>query len=73
MGSPQTFGLPDYDACRRSGACGNDCKRAFASMHTGGVQFLLADGSVRFVSENIDFNVLAAVATISGGEAIGEF
>jgi type II secretory pathway pseudopilin PulG len=39
----------------------------------GGVQMCLADGSVRFVSENIDPAVLKALATPAGGEMIGEF
>ena len=30
--------------------------RGFSSTHTGGVHFLLGDGRVQFVNENIDFN-----------------
>jgi hypothetical protein len=39
----------------------------------GGMNAMLLDGSVRFVSENIDPSVLEALSTISGGEVIGEF
>jgi prepilin-type processing-associated H-X9-DG protein len=37
-------------------------------MHPGGMNILLCDGSVRFVSFNVDINLLAALATIAGGE-----
>lgn len=39
----------------------------------GGVQGALSDGSVRFISENIDPEVFKALMTISGGERIGAF
>lgn len=45
----------------------------FMSRHTGGGHFGLADGSVKFVSENIDLFVYRSLATIQGGEIIGEF
>ena len=47
--------------------------RAFRSDHEGGVQFTLADGSVHFVSENIDATLLDALATRNGGEVVGVF
>ena len=45
----------------------------FMSRHTGGASFALADGSVKFISQSIDLGVYRALATIQGGEVIGEF
>lgn len=39
----------------------------------GGCQILLADGSVRFVSENIVPEIFEAIATMSGGEPVNEY
>lgn len=45
----------------------------FHSNHTGGVQFLILDGTVRFISENLDNLVRRALGTRSGGEVVAEF
>ena len=45
----------------------------FRSRHPGGAQFLLADGSVRFISETINMLTFSALGTKAGGEVIGEF
>jgi len=45
----------------------------FTSTHTGGAQFLLADGSSRFISENIDLTLLKSLGTRDKGEVLGEF
>jgi prepilin-type N-terminal cleavage/methylation domain-containing protein/prepilin-type processing-associated H-X9-DG protein len=43
------------------------------SFHPGGAQVLLGDGSVRFVSENLNTALLRALVTPRGGEVVGEF
>ena len=43
------------------------------SWHTGGIQVLVADGSVRFVSENISLQTLGAILTRNGGDIPGDF
>ena len=45
----------------------------FASYHTGGAQFVMGDGAVRFVSNSIDLNLYRGLASRAGGEVVGEF
>lgn len=47
--------------------------RSFRSEHVGGVFFLIADGHIQFVSENIDALLLDSLATRNGMEVIGVF
>jgi prepilin-type N-terminal cleavage/methylation domain-containing protein len=44
-----------------------------SSQHTGGAHHLLCDGSVRFISENLDVIVYDSLVTKGGGETVGEF
>lgn len=43
------------------------------STHTGGCQVLLADGSVRFISENIDGGTRRGLGYIADGNTLGDF
>lgn len=67
--------IPDYDRCVAIGGTGgsNACKRGWGSMHVGGMQVLLADGSSRFMSENIDLGIFQSLGTPEGEEIIGEW
>lgn len=46
---------------------------SFGSYHVGGAHFALADGSVRFISENIDMTLYQSLGSIGKGEVVGEF
>jgi hypothetical protein len=45
----------------------------FSSDHTGGIQVLMCDGAVRFVSQSIAPATLKALFTRNGGETVGDF
>lgn len=62
---------------RYPGLCGQDnswsTSRGFRSDHVGGAQFVLCDGSVRFISENIDYGTYQRLGSRRDGQTVGEF
>lgn len=52
------------------GSCGVNCSNDYGlyGFHAGGANVLLADGSVRMLSETTDINVLVGLITRTGGE-----
>jgi hypothetical protein len=59
------FTSPGSNALAQWGAPG--------STHTGGCHGLLADGTVRFLSENMDLNIQNRLFYQADGNTIGEF
>lgn len=53
--------------CRSSVDGGPHSAANFRSEHTGGGHFLLADGSVQFISESIDLTLYRRLSTVSEG------
>lgn len=77
-----------YDGQGNSGPCAINCSNArvhpggsgfskwgagFYSFHTGGTMVQMADGSVRFLSENISSITLISLVSRDYGETIGDF
>lgn len=46
---------------------------AFRSDHPGGVQFVMLDGSVHFIADDIDDDILDSLVTRAGGEIIRDY
>jgi prepilin-type N-terminal cleavage/methylation domain-containing protein len=60
-----------YPNCHECGGCGSGDARGVwnsKSRHEGGAFHLFGDGAVRFVSENIDFNLYQSLGSINGNE-----
>ncbi len=57
------------------GNCAINCVNYdnYYSFHTGGAQILLVDGSVRFVSQNVDLETLVRLVHANDGQVVGEF
>jgi prepilin-type N-terminal cleavage/methylation domain-containing protein/prepilin-type processing-associated H-X9-DG protein len=53
--------------------CTNFASTNLYSFHTGGAQVAMADGSVRFISENIDMATFFRLLAVADGEVLGEF
>ena len=67
---------PDVTAnCGLGSSCDNNATSMVAarSWHTGGVHVLLADGSVRFVSSNIDWTTWQNLGNRMDGNVLGDF
>jgi prepilin-type N-terminal cleavage/methylation domain-containing protein/prepilin-type processing-associated H-X9-DG protein len=63
--------LPNsQDTTAVAGGPGLRLDRAFNSSHTGGVNFLMCDGSVRFINDGVSPAAYAAAGTRNGGESI---
>jgi hypothetical protein len=59
-----------------SGTLSTDANAAnvpLSSFHTGGVQVAMADGTVRFISDNISMNTLTLLAVRDDSQPVGEF
>ncbi len=59
--------------CRYTGACWADVYLGVRSNHSGGVNLSMADGSVRFVTNNINQATWVAIGSINGGEVFNDF
>lgn len=59
--------------CCLLNATGPAAESAFGSRHPSGANFLFGDGSVRFISENINSTTYANLAAIRDGNPLGEY
>jgi len=75
-GADPLLRITDYEVCRDNivGGATWRCWRQFASLHTGdGTNFVMCDGSVRFLSTFLDGLIYESLATIAGNEVIPAF
>ncbi|MEQ9411099.1 MAG: DUF1559 domain-containing protein [Fuerstiella sp.] len=59
--------------CRPSWSGGPHWATNFRSFHSGGASFLFCDGSVHFLSENIDMTLYRNLSCMQDGNVVGEF
>ncbi len=67
----QTPAVAGGDNCARP--CNWNTEAGFRSQHVGGAHFLLGDGAVRFISQNIDHENYQRLGGKADGDPVGEF
>lgn len=67
-GEPNTGG-----ACSQPGGGAWGTAQGFKSLHVGGCHVLLGDGSIRFLSQNLDFVTLQKLGDRRDGQPVGDF
>ncbi len=74
-GLNQSRGWPNAPGnCGSTGVCGNmGTNIPLSSGHTGGVNALFGDGSVKFLTNNITLDNLARLATRDDGQPVGNY
>ncbi|MDR1384222.1 MAG: DUF1559 domain-containing protein [Planctomycetaceae bacterium] len=80
IGKSTWVGMPAGDGCFPTlvvgtthdvfGKQNGGSSHAFSSEHHGGTNFTFGDGSVHFISETINPDILRAISTRSGGETV---
>ena len=84
IGWADSEGPFSFDGARGDGSaegCGAPCSAVMNarndnepySFHSGGANFLFADGHVQFLSDSVPLRVLAALCTRNAGEVVGDF
>lgn len=59
----------EYNTCEAAWPV-NHCQRGYGTWHPGGLNFSFGDGSGRFISRNVDMELLGSMASMAGGERV---
>src|SRR6476659_8352671 len=69
-GNPLNYFIYPDDETNIKSAPNWQAARGFKSLHAGGAHFVMSDGSVHFVTENIDHTIYRGLATRNGNETV---
>jgi len=67
------LGVGDFHDPNDCSGGGWFCKQGFKSRHDGGAHFVLSDGSVKLLSENIDYATYQKLGDRRDDQTVGEF
>jgi prepilin-type N-terminal cleavage/methylation domain-containing protein len=59
----------EYNTCEAAWPQ-NHCQRGYGTWHPGGLNFVFGDASGRFISRNVDMEVLGSLASMAGEERV---